>query len=146
MNKVIVIILISTACISLILPFQEFESMWNGFVFDPAGNILEEGVNTNHIILGYELVFPIVPVILLILGSIFSGIVKNDYGKTVGLVFGCLNLLITIYLFFLVANPVEARPYTITRPPVPIIGIGSYILLFTSIAALVYAVLRFSHK
>jgi hypothetical protein len=146
-NKVMTTILIIFSISSLFLPFQEYKSMWADF--EPSGSLVnsdfidDDSFTQNKTISGYELIIPIIPVVLITIGNIFLGFIRTKSSKTISITLIGLSVLFTLYLYLPIGSPVEATPNSLFRPPIPMIGIGYYILLVTSIVSFVYSLLRF---
>ncbi len=146
-NKMLAAILIVFSICSLFLPYQEYKSMWADF--NPSGRLVDSNIITedsfskNNSISGYELITPIIPAVLIIIGNIFLGFVSIKSSKTISTALHGLSVLITLYLYLALGSPAETTPNSLFRPPIPIIGIGYYILLVTSVVSLVYSLLKF---
>lgn len=145
MNKTLLVLSACLACLSLIFPFREFESLWADF--NASGGFLESSDhNDNHIIKGYELAFPYIAIGLLIIGNLFSSFTNSTSAKTVGLILGNVNIIFTAYLYFYLRSPAEALPNSMSLPPVPIVGYGYFILLLIVLATVIYSSLKFNKK
>ena len=136
LQKTLSIVLILLAVISLFLPFQEFRDIWADF--DPAGNLINDrsfwddlfsGRNQNS---GLSLILPVLPVVLLIVGNIYSSFFLKTR-KLLGIILTGISFVITLYLYLPLGSTAEPNPHSMFRPPVPEIGIGYYLLLIVSI-------------
>ena len=141
-------ILIGIALLSLFLPYQEFKSLWADFDTSGLLNFIEDDSFTkNKVIRGYELVLPIIPVGMIAIGNGFSGFAKNISGKITGMILIGAGALFTLYLYLPLRSAARALPNSLSRPPVPIIGVGYYLLLITAILSIVFSVIKFyKHK
>ena len=139
LKKVIYTLIVFIACLSLLLPFQEYKSMWADF--DPSGLLsgLDPNFNANRVNKGYELILPYFSIILLSIGAFFTFVYKATNSKKIGVVIGVINLLFVLYLYIALVSPAERMPNSVTSPPLPMIGTGYFVLLF---AAVVGAVLE----
>lgn len=142
LNKVIHTILVLIAVSSLLLPFQEYKSIWADF--NPSGSLAssEFTANQNKTIAGYELILPILTVVFIAIANIFSAFVKSKSRKTIALILSGLSFLLVAYLYLPLGSPAQASSNVLFRPPVPMIGIGYYVLLITSIVNFVYTMLK----
>lgn len=147
LKKVITSILIILSISSLFLPYQEYKSMWADF--DVSGSLVnsnfsvDDSFTQNKTNSGYELITPIIPVTLFILGNIFLGFIQTNSSKIVSIVLISLSVLLIIYLHPSIGSPVDAAPNTLFRPPVPIVGTGYYLLLSTATVSFFYSILNF---
>lgn len=149
-NKVITAILIIFSISSLFLPYQEYKSMWADF--DASGSLVnsdfiaDDSFTQNKTISGYELIIPVIPVVLITIGNIFLGFIRTKSSKTITIILNGLSVLFILYLYLPIGSPAEATPNSLFRPPIPMIRIGYYILLVTSIASFVYSLLKMKEK
>lgn len=145
-NKLISAILIIFSIGSLFLPYQEFKSMWADF--DVSGSLVtsdfidDDSFPQNKTISGYQLLIPIIPVVLTTVGNIFLGFIRTKSSKTISFALIGLSVLFILYLYLPIGSPVKATQNSLFRPPIPMIGIGYYILLVTSIVSFVYSLLK----
>lgn len=145
LQKTLSIVLILLAVISLFLPFQEFRDIWADF--DPSGNLNNDrsfwdhffsGRNQNS---GLELMLPVLPVLLLIIGNIYSTFFLKTR-KFVGVILTGIGFGITLYLYIELRTSAEPIPNSMFRPPVPEIGIGYYLLLIVTLISFVLSFIQ----
>lgn len=143
-SKITTVVLISLALISLFLPYQEFESMWTDFDASGFLSSVDDSFTKNRVNTGYELIVPIIPVALLTIGNCLSGFSKIPSINTIGIILISISSVFTIHLFFALSTPADPQPYSLTRPPTPIIGIGYYLLLPVAVFSIILSVLKSS--
>lgn len=127
-------------CISMFLPFQEFKSMWAEFEATLDG-FVELNVPGNPVNRGYELLLPVLSVLLVGVAVFFSGFSKSQSASVVGLVFTSMNLLFVLLIYIPLITPATPEPFSLSRPPEPMIGPGYFLLLAGSFALFVSSVI-----
>ena len=121
--------------------------MWADF--DVSGTLLNsdssvnDSFNQNDTISGYELILPIIAVILISIGNTLFGFVSTKVSKTIATTLIGFSALFVIYLYLHLGSPATAKPNSLFRPPVPMIGTGYYVLLISAVVSFVYALITF---
>jgi cytochrome c oxidase subunit IV len=128
--KIIRIVLSAIAIASLFLSFQQFENMWANF--DAAG-FLKDNETHYRVVRGYELIIPIIPVLILVMGNMIPVFVKAKWSRIANICLTSVGLVFVLYLYTLLSTSAEPAPFSHFLPPQPIVGLGYYLLLLVGI-------------
>jgi hypothetical protein len=137
--KIIRVVLSALAIASLLLSFQEFESMWKNF---NAEGFLKDNVSQNTVIRGYELIIPIIPVLILVIGNMIPVFIKSKWSRIANICLTSVGLVFVLYLYTFLSTSAEPVPFSLSRPPQPIVGLGYYLLLFVSIFSVTSSLIK----
>src|SRR3989338_2754502 len=115
-KKISLTILAILAVISLFLPYQEFKSMWADFDNSGLLNLIgESSIAKNNVNTGYQLIFPIFPVALIVIGNLLSVFTQTNSIRMVSIVLISAGLLVAFYLYFPLKSTLETLPNSLSR-------------------------------
>ena len=142
-QKISFLLLFAAICISMVLPFQEFESMWADFNVSGFFNMNQP---ENHKIRGYELILPLLSILFTGLTLFLSGFGKTKNSRIAGFVFSVINMVFVIYMFSALITPATAVANSMFRPPTPLLGSGFFLLLISSTLILITSLVVMTKK